>query len=133
MAASPARPAAVRSSREGTGLVEGIRRAWGLVGAPERRRLRMIALYGVLIAGLDAFALVLVYALINLLNSQGATGIAATVIEDLHLDASDQYRTALILLGITAALFVARSLLSVLGLWLALGSAYAAESDVVSQ
>lgn len=133
MAASPARPAAVRSSREGTGLVEGIRRAWGLVGAPERRRLQMIALYGVLIAGLDAFALVLVYALINLLNSQGATGIAATVIEDLHLDASDQYRTALILLGITAALFVARSLLSVLGLWLALGSAYAAESDVVSR
>jgi ABC-type multidrug transport system fused ATPase/permease subunit len=133
MAVSSSRPEVVRSSGRGVGLMEGVRRAWALVGARERRRLRLIALFGLLIAVLDTFALVLVYALINLLNNETATGIAATVIRALHLDGAEQYRTALVLLGITAALFVARSLLSVLGLWLSLGSAYAAEADLVSR
>ena len=114
-------------------LVEGIRRAWALVGPRERRRLRLIALFGVLIAGLDTLALVLVYALINLLNNQAATGIAASAIKNLHLAGSDKYKTALILLGITGALFVARSLLSVLGLWLSLGSAYTADVNLISR
>jgi ABC-type multidrug transport system fused ATPase/permease subunit len=39
----------------------------------------------------------------------------------------------LILLAITAALFITRSLLSVLGLWLSLGAVYSAESQVVSR
>ena len=55
---------------------EGTRRAWALVRPRERRRLRLVALYGVLIAGLDTLALLLVYALINLLNDQPVTGIA---------------------------------------------------------
>jgi ATP-binding cassette, subfamily B, bacterial PglK len=114
-------------------MVRGMRRAWALMAPRERTRLRLISLYGVLIAGLDTLALVLVYALISLLTSQRVTGIGATVIRDLHLKGSDRYRAALILLGITAVLFVIRSLLSVLGLWLSAGSAYAAEADLVSR
>jgi len=115
------------------GLSGGVSRAWALVNPRERRRLQLIAVYGVLIAGLDTVALVLVYALINLLNSNNPTGIAASVIRELHLRGSDRYTTALVLLAITAALFVARSLLSVLGLWLSTGSAYAAEAELMSR
>lgn len=125
--------AAMSFFRKRGGLNKGIRRAWMLVSLRHRRRLRLIAFYGVLIAGLDTFALVLIYALINLFNNQAATGIAASVIRSLHLSGSDQYRTALILLAITGALFVARSLLSVLGLWMSMGSAYAAEADLISR
>src|SRR4051794_922487 len=99
-------------------LIPGVRRAWALVGRPERKRLQLVALYGVLIAGLDTFALILIYALISLLNKQGVPGIAGSAIRALHIGSSDRYRAALILLAITSALFVARSLLSVLGLWL---------------
>src|SRR2546423_13052244 len=98
-------------------LIQGIRRAWALVGARERKRLRLVALYGVLIAGLDTIALILIYALISLLNKQGVPGIAGSAIRALHFGGSDRYRAALILLAITSALFVARSLLSVFGLW----------------
>ena len=41
---------------ENNRLILGVRRAWALVGAPERKRLRLLALYGVLIAGLDSVA-----------------------------------------------------------------------------
>jgi ABC-type multidrug transport system fused ATPase/permease subunit len=92
-----------------------------------------VALYGVLIAGLDTIALMLVYALINELNNQPIGGIAGSLTGALHLTGSDRYRTALILVGITAALFVARSLLSILGLWLTAGAAYAAQADLVSR
>ena len=115
------------------GLATGVRDAWSLVNRRERRRLKLISLYGLLIAGLDTFALLLVYALINLLNSHAASGFAVTIIHDLHLSASDRYRTALVLLGITAGLFITRSLLSVLGLWLSLGSVNAAEADLISR
>ena len=114
-------------------MADGIRRAWALVGPRERRRLQLVALYSVLIASLDVFALVLLYALINLLNDQPVSGIAASVIHGLHLSETDRYRTALILLLITAALFVARSLLSVLGLWLTIGAANAAQADLISR
>ena len=50
-------------------LIDGIRRGWAVVQPPERRRLRLVAVYGVVIAGLDTVALILIYALINLLNS----------------------------------------------------------------
>jgi len=114
-------------------LIPGVRRAWALVGPRERRRLRLVALYGVLIAGLDTFALILIYALISLLNKQGVPGIAGSAIRALHIGSSDRYRAALILLAITSALFVARSLLSVLGLWLTVGAANAAQVDLISR
>jgi hypothetical protein len=99
-------------------LVQTGRRAWALVEPRARKRLRLIALYGVLIAGLDTFALILIFALISLLTKQDVSGIAGSVFRVLHLHGGDRYRTALILLVITSALFVARSLISVLGLWL---------------
>jgi ABC-type multidrug transport system fused ATPase/permease subunit len=116
-----------------TGLIHGIRRAWSLVEPPERRRLRWVALYGVVIAGLDAFALVLIYALINLLNDQKVTGVAGSFVHALGVGTSDRYRAALILLVITAVLFVARSLLSVLGLWLTVGASNAAQADLITR
>lgn len=93
----------------------------------------LISIYGLLIAGLDTLALLLVYALINLLSNQGATGIAGKIIHGLHLNPADQYRTALILLSITAGLFVTRSALSVLGLWLSLGIVFTAEANLMTR
>jgi len=95
--------------------------------------LQLISLYGILIAGLDTFALLLIYALINLLSNQGATGYAGKLIHLLNLNPADQYRTALILLGITAGLFITRSVLSVLGLWLSLGIVYSAEAKLLTR
>ena len=92
----------VSSPHRRTKVADGIRRAWALVGPRERRRLQLVALYSVLIASLDVVALVLLYALINLLNDQPVSGIAASVIHGLHLSETDRYRTALILLMITA-------------------------------
>jgi ABC-type multidrug transport system fused ATPase/permease subunit len=114
-------------------LISGVRRAWALVGPRERRRLRLVALYGVLIAGLDTFALILVYALISLLNKQGAPGIAGSAIRALDLGGSDRYRAALILLAIASVLFVVRSLLSVFGLWLTVGAGNAAQLGLISR
>ena len=119
------------SSRKPTTMIHGIRRAWAVVRPHERRRLQLVTLYGVLIAGLDTIALVLIYALINVLNDQPVAGIAGTLIDALGLSGSDRYRTALTLLLVTAALFVARSLLSVLGLWLTIGASNAAQADLV--
>jgi ABC-type multidrug transport system fused ATPase/permease subunit len=121
------------SPRKRVKTIHDIRRAWTLVRPHERRRLQLVALYGVLIAGLDTLALLLVYALISLLNHQPVTWIAATLTDALHLSGSDRYRAALILLLITAALFVARSLLSILGLWLTIGAGNAAQADLISR
>jgi ATP-binding cassette, subfamily B, bacterial PglK len=118
---------------EDSRLIQAIRRAWRLVGHRERRRLRLVALYGVLIAGLDTFALILVYALISLLSKQTVPGIAGSAIRALHVGGSDRYRAALVLLGITSALFVARSLLSVFGLWLTVGASNAAQLGLISR
>ena len=119
--------------RESRPLVHGVRRAWALVRPRERKRLRLVAIYGVLIAGLDAFALVLIYALINLLSDQRATGIAGSLVRVLGLGQSDRYRTALILLVITSALFVVRSVLSMVGLWLTVGASNAAQADLITR
>jgi ATP-binding cassette, subfamily B, bacterial PglK len=118
---------------ENNRLIAGIRRAWALVGAKERKRLRLVALFCVLIAGLDSLALILIYALISLLNKAPVTGLAAWAVQALNLSTSDRYRTALILLAITSALFVARSVLSVLGLWWTVGAANAAQLDLISR
>ena len=74
-----ARPLTWREAADSR-LIPGVRRAWALVGRRERKRLRLVALYGVLIAGLDTLALILIYALISLLNKQPVTGIAASAI-----------------------------------------------------
>ena len=121
------------SSANDNTMIHGIRRAWGLVRPRERRRLRLVSVYGVLIALLDTVALVLVYALINVLNDQSVAGIAGSVVNDLHLSGHSRYQTALILLAITAALFIARSLLSVLGLWLTIGASNDAQADLFSR
>jgi hypothetical protein len=99
---------AISLSDEHFRFVPGVRDAWGLVPRRERRQLKLISVYGLLIAGLDTFALLLIYALINLLSDHGATGYAGKLIDLLGLDASDHYRTALVLLGITAGLFIIR-------------------------
>jgi ABC-type multidrug transport system fused ATPase/permease subunit len=114
-------------------LVETGRRAWGLVDPAPRRRLKLVALYGLLIAGLDTLALVLVYTLISLLTKQHVGGIVGFVTSALHLGTGDRYRVALVLLVITSALFVTRSLLSVLGLWLTIGAANMAQVGVISR
>jgi ABC-type multidrug transport system fused ATPase/permease subunit len=116
-----------------TRLIQGVRRAWALVASRDRKRLRLVALYGVLIAGLDTFALILIYALISLLNKQPVTGIAASAIHALGIDTTDRYRAALILLVITSVLFIARSLLSVLGVWLTIGASNAAQVGLISR
>ena len=112
-------------------VIQGVRRGWALVEPRDRKRLRLVALYGVLIAGLDTLALVLIYALINLLNDQPVGGIAGSLVDVLGLSDSDRYHAALVLLLITSALFIARSLLSVLGLWLTIGASNAAQVDLI--
>jgi len=114
-------------------LISSIRDAWRIVPRRERRQLQLISVYGLLIAGLDTFALLLIYALINLLDNQGADGYAGKIIHFLHLNAADHYRTALILLGITAGLFITRSVLSILGIWLSLGIVYSAEAKLMAR
>ncbi len=115
------------------GIIEGVRRGWALVQAPERKRLRRVAAFGVAIAGLDTVALLLIYALINLLNGQAVTGIAGAMVRALGLQGSDRYHAALILLAATSILFVARSSLSILGLWLTVGAANAAQADLITR
>jgi ABC-type multidrug transport system fused ATPase/permease subunit len=121
------------SNRGGIRLVSGIRRAWKVLRPPQRRRLRILALCGIVIAGLDTVALLLVYALINVLNGQAVTGVARSVIDLIGVNNSDRYREALILLGITSLLFVARSLLSVMIFWLTVGAANVAQADLISR
>ena len=66
-----------------TGLISGVRRGWAVVQPRERKRLRRVALFGVVIAALDAFALVLIFALINLLNDQRVGGVAGSFVDAL--------------------------------------------------
>ncbi len=123
----------MRQASDRGGLIETGRRAWAVVDPRARRRLRLVAVYGMLIACLDTVALILVYALISLLTKLEVRGVAGSVIGALPLGTGDRYHTALSLLAITSALFVARSLLSVLGLWLTIGAANAAQVGVISR
>lgn len=115
------------------GMIHGLRRAWALVRPRERRRLQLVTLYGVMIAGLDTIALILLFALINLLDDQPASSIIKWLVPGGHLSSHERFRDALILLTYTALLFVGRSVLSVFGLWLTFGAANAAEADLVSR
>jgi ATP-binding cassette, subfamily B, bacterial PglK len=107
--------------------------SWSLIDARDRKRLGLVALYGTLIAGLDTVALVLVYGLLALLNNQPVTGLAGRAVDLLGLSGADRYHAALVLLAVTAALFVVRSALSVLGLWWTYGAAYSAEAELMSR
>ena len=93
----------------------------------------LVAAYGVLIAGLDTIALILLYALTTLLANQPRTGITASILGHGKLSADERYNEALILLLVTAGLFVLRSGLSVFGLWLTIGAANAAQANLVSR
>jgi ABC-type multidrug transport system fused ATPase/permease subunit len=115
------------------GLIRQVRRAWTLVHGKERRRLQLVAAYGILIAGLDTIALILLFAMISVLDGQPATGITKVFFSGGQLSSDERYREALILLTATAVLFVLRSLLSSLGLWLTVGATNAAQEDLVSR
>jgi ABC-type multidrug transport system fused ATPase/permease subunit len=111
--------------------VRGIRRAWALIGQRERKRMFRVAIYGVAIAGLDTIALLLIYALVNLLNDQPVLGVAGRIIGSNP--GTDHYRLALTLLAVTAGLFIGRSLLSVLVLWLSTSAGNAAQEELLSR
>jgi ABC-type multidrug transport system fused ATPase/permease subunit len=114
-------------------MIRDIRRGWALLGRRERRRLGLVAGYGILIAALDTIALLVLFVLINVLLEQPAKGFAVAVVPADYSSEDDRYRVALILLCLAATLFVIRSLLSVLGLWLTLGAANAAQGELVAR
>lgn len=93
----------------------------------------LLALYGIVIAGLDTIALLFVYALISVLNNAHVNGLVGGLIQQAHLTASERHRTAVLLLAATATLFIVRSVLSVLGLWLTVGAANAAQVELFSR
>jgi ABC-type multidrug transport system fused ATPase/permease subunit len=123
----------MRSTGNSARFTADIARSWALIDARDRKRLGLVALYGVLIAGLDTIALILVYGLLDLLNNQPVSGLAGRAVDMLGLSGADRYHAALVLLAVTAALFVARSSLSVLGLWWTYGAAYSAEAELMAR
>ena len=132
MSSGAAEPSVLRARRRPAVPLHQVRQAWALIDRRERRRLQLIALIGVAIAMLDTLALLLVYALINLMNNQPVSGIAADLVGRSH-PGSDHYRLALVLLAITSALFVGRSLLSVFVLWWGAGVANTAQANLISR
>jgi ABC-type multidrug transport system fused ATPase/permease subunit len=123
----------VTSSGNSARFTADVARSWSLIDARDRKRLGLVALYGVLIAGLDTVALILVYGLLDLLNNQPVTGLAGRAVDVLGLSGAERYHAALVLLAVTAALFVARSSLSVIGLWWTYGAAYSAEAELMAR
>jgi len=115
------------------GFTRDVRRAWALVPARHRRRLLLVTAYGVFIAGLDTIALLLLFDLINVLDNQPVTGVTSFLVPAGQLSAEQRYGEALILLTFASLLFVARSLLSIFGLWLTAGAVNAAQADLVSR
>jgi ABC-type multidrug transport system fused ATPase/permease subunit len=109
------------------------RRAWALIERHDRRRFILVAAYGVLIAGLDTIALILLYALTTLLANEPQSGITASFLGHGKLSADQRYNEALILLLVTAGLFVLRSGLSAFGLWLTVGATNNAQASLVSR
>lgn len=132
MSSGAAEPSVLRARRRPSVPLQRVRQAWALIDPRERRRLRLIALIGVAIAMLDTLALLLVYALINLMNNQPVSGIAADLVGRHHAG-SDHYRLALILLAITSALFVGRSVLSVVVLWWGAGVTNTAQAGLIAR
>ena len=114
-------------------MIAEVRHAWALAGRPERRRLKLVAAYGVVIAALDTVALLMLFVLINVLLDQPLGGFATALLPSDYDSGDIRYRTALVLLVLTGMLFVVRSLLSVLGLWLTIGASNAAQADLISR
>ncbi len=116
-------------------MVGGARRAWALIEPTTRKRLRLVAVFGVLNSSLDAAALLLVYGLVTILSggSQKPTGVTAWLVDLLGVDNSSRYHRALILLSITAVLFVGRSMLSVLNQWLVLGAVNSGQAGLLGR
>lgn len=112
-------------------MIGHIRRAWSLMQAPQRRRLALVSAYGVVIAALETLALLLLFALINVLLSQPLSGVVRVFVpwDISSLDA--RFRTAALLLAVTSSLFVLRSLLSIFGVWLTVGAANNAQADLI--
>jgi ATP-binding cassette subfamily C protein len=95
--------------------------------------LAVVAVYGTAIAALETVALLLLFALINVLLSQPISGVAR-VFAPSAVDSPDaRFHSAVLLLAVTAALFVLRSLLSIFGLWLTIGAANAVQTDLVGR
>jgi ATP-binding cassette, subfamily B, bacterial PglK len=110
-----------------------IRRALLLVQRPQRRRLALVAVYGAAIAAFETVALLLLFALISVLLSQPVSGLAGVFAPSQPHSSTARFHSAVLLLAITAALFVLRSLLSIFGLWLTIGAANAAQADLVGR
>jgi ABC-type multidrug transport system fused ATPase/permease subunit len=115
-----------------TNFLRVLGRAWELIAREDRRRLRLLAVYGVAIAALDTFALILVFAVISLLDNQPAVSVSDTVMHWLGLIRHDRYETALLLFALTTVLFIVRSLLSVLGLWMTFDATNRAQVNLVA-
>jgi ABC-type multidrug transport system fused ATPase/permease subunit len=116
-----------------SGVLREFRRGWALVRSRERRRLRFALAYGVVIAGLDTLALLLLFALITLLDGQPVSGVAGLFVQKGHLSSQQRYHDALVLLVLAALLFVLRSLLSIFGLWLTTYAVNQAQADLISR
>jgi ABC-type multidrug transport system fused ATPase/permease subunit len=110
-----------------------IRRGWMVVDRRDRRRFALVSLYGIVIAGLDTIALILLYALTTLLANQTPSGITAAILGSSKLSSDQRYNEVLTLLLVTAALFVARSGLSVLGLWLTIGTVNESQANLIGR
>lgn len=115
------------------GFVREIHRAWALIAARYRLRLLLVAAFGVLIAGLDTIALLLLFGLINLLDNQPVTGLTSFLVSGGKLTSEQRFSEALTLLLFAATLFIVRSLLSIFGLWLTVVAVNAAQLDVMSR
>lgn len=120
------------SQSENASLVNGTKRAWALIDPASQRRLSLISLFGVVISFLDAASLLMVFALISLLANNRVSGVAGEVVRFLGLATSGRYGDSLILLAVTAGLFIARSLLSIFALWLQVGAANEADATLIS-
>lgn len=116
-------------------MIGGVRRAWALVEPATRKRLRAVAAFGIGISFIDTAALLLIYGLVTILTggAQKPTGVTAWATHLLGIDDSSRYKRALILLSITAVLFVGRSILSVLNSWLVLGAVNTGQAGLLTR
>jgi len=115
-------------------VITTIRRAWALVAPRERRRLAIVAAFGVVSASLDTIALLLMLPLTDVLVGQRPRGPAAGILGDAGVIVSgNDYRSALNLLVLITAFFVLRSALSMFGLWLTITVANSAQAGIVGR
>ncbi len=102
-------------------LFTSVRRAFALVAPGSRRRLIAISVGSVLVAALDAIALLLLVPLLSYLGAGSSSGAWKGRLEGF-LGTSSPSEVAAILAGVAVALFVLRSFASICLLWLQLGA-----------